>query len=72
MKTALRLVLAGGISLAAFGLGAGCVVHPHDQVDVVDAQGYHHHGYYDDHHVWHGGYVDEHNVHHDDPGDWQH
>jgi hypothetical protein len=39
-------------------------------VDVVDAHGYHHHGYYDNNHYWHGGYYDEGHVYHDDPHDW--
>ena len=40
------------------------------QLDVVDAYGYHHHGYYDDHHNWHGGYYDSGHVYHADKGDW--
>ncbi len=58
--------------LAAMSLG-GCVVHErghYDQVEVVDAHGYHHQGYYDEHHDWHGGYDDENHQHHDDPHDW--
>jgi hypothetical protein len=47
-------------------IGVGCAA----QVDLVDAHGYHHHGYYDQGHVWHGGYYDEHNAYHDDPHDW--
>jgi hypothetical protein len=54
-----------GLIIAA-GLAVGCAA----QVDFVDAHGYHHHGYYDDHHDWHGGYYDGGNVYHDDPHDW--
>ena len=35
--------------IVAAGLTIGCAA----QVDFVDAHGYHHHGYYDDHHDWH-------------------
>jgi hypothetical protein len=57
------------VTLAA---GAGCSVGigVPDSVELVDAHGYHHHGYYDDHHTWHGGYYDENRVYHDDPHDW--
>jgi hypothetical protein len=49
----------------------GCVIRAHGpQVDVVDAHGYHHQGYYDDNHDWHGGYYDENHQFHDDPHDW--
>jgi hypothetical protein len=42
------------------------------QVDIVDENGWHHHGYWDDQHVWHGGYYDANHSYHDDPGDWHH
>jgi|HubBroStandDraft_1064217.scaffolds.fasta_scaffold1111774_1 hypothetical protein len=64
------ILMAGAASL-----GSGCVVHGHGgyaQVDLVDVQGYHHTGYYDDHHNWHGGYYDEHHAWHDDAQDWHH
>ena len=72
MKAALRLVLISGISLAGIVYGAGCVVRPHGEIDVVDDQGNRHHGYYDDDHHWHGGWDDANHVHHDDPDDWHH
>jgi hypothetical protein len=65
------IVWALGI-IAAMSLTA-CVVHDHGhfaQVDVLDVHGYHHQGYYDDHHDWHGGYYDESHQFHDDPHDW--
>jgi hypothetical protein len=59
--------LIPGIILGVLTAGlAGCEA----QVDLYDAHGYHHHGYYDDAHVWHGGYYDENHAYHDDPGDW--
>jgi hypothetical protein len=53
----------------------GCVVAEpgpdhYEHVDVVDVSGYHHTGYYDEHHDWHGGYYDAGHVYHDDPHDW--
>jgi hypothetical protein len=62
-------VLFLGIAAAA-ALGAGCVVHGRGQVDIVDVQGYHHSGYYDDQHNWHGGYYDANHGWHDDAPDW--
>jgi hypothetical protein len=75
MKSGWRSEMASGCCLAAIalaGLTGGCVVHGHGyaQVDVVDVQGYHHQGYYDDNHAWHGGYYDEHHNFHNDPPDW--
>jgi hypothetical protein len=61
------------VALALAGTTTGCVVSAHghyDQVDLVDVHGYHHQGYYDDHHDWHGGYYDEGHNFHDDPHDW--
>jgi hypothetical protein len=66
----------GGLAIAT--LVGGCVVHARPVVvgppgvEIVDEHGYHHHGYYDDQHVWHGYYMDEHNVRHDDAPDWRH
>jgi len=51
-------------TLTFAGLVAGC------QVDLVDAHGYHHSGYYDAHHDWHGGYYDADHHYHDDAHDW--
>jgi len=70
-------IMVGAIGLSGLGLAAGCVVAPpppgpFPMVDFVDVQGYHHHGYYDDHHQWHGGYDDANHQHHDDPPDWHH
>jgi hypothetical protein len=48
------------------------VVDVGPSIEVVDEQGYHHHGYYDHAHHWHGYYEDAHHVHHDDPADWHH
>lgn len=73
MKTDWKTLAARGLVLGAVtmaGLTGGCVVHSHGYVDVVDARGYSHHGYYDDGQVWHGGYYDESHTWHDDPGDW--
>jgi hypothetical protein len=57
----------------------GCVVVDHDhgpdhydRVDVVDVNGYHHQGYYDESHDWHGGFYDANHQFHDDPHDWHH
>ena len=70
--------LATGITLSIL---SGCAVVvpgppgppvPFPMVDIVDVQGYHHRGYYDDHHTWHGGYDDANHQHHDDPPDWHH
>jgi hypothetical protein len=72
--------LATAITLSIL---SGCVVAPPGPpeppipvgfvgVDFVDAQGYKHHGYYDDHHAWHGGYYDANHQRHDDPPDWHH
>jgi hypothetical protein len=60
-------------ALAAASLIGGCVVRGHGgyaSVDIVDAHGYHHQGYYDDQHSWHGGWYDENHNYHDDPHDW--
>jgi hypothetical protein len=69
-----RSILAGSVCLAilaAVGSGGRTVRTSHNaQVDIVDAHGYHHQGYYDDNHDWHGGYDDEQHQHHDDPHDW--
>jgi hypothetical protein len=45
---------------------------PVASLEIVDENGYHHHGYWDDHHAWHGGYYDAHHAYHDDPPDWRH
>ena len=50
----------------------GSLVVGPPSIEIVDEHGYHHHGYYDDHHAWHGWYVDAHNVRHDDAPDWRH
>ncbi len=63
--------LSGGCEVRPVGPPGAVVVGP-PGIEIVDANGYHHHGYYDDHHAWHGGYEDEHHVHHDDPADWHH
>jgi len=76
MRSAWRKILGTGLSLGIFavaGIGGGCVVHaqgPGAQVEFVDVQGYHHRGYYDDHHDWHGGYYDQGHAWHDDAHDW--
>jgi len=82
MKDIQYRVLTRGITLAVLAAGAGCIVAPPGppgpppppgrfvSVDVVDVQGYHHQGYYDDHHQWHGWYYDANHVRHDDPPDW--
>ena len=71
---ALHVLPYAAMAAFALGAGAGCVVHAHDdgyaQVDLVDAYGYHHHGYYDDGHHWHGGWYDNDHNYHDDPDDW--
>jgi hypothetical protein len=74
MRGIIRAVLAMGLGMGVLmSLSGGCVYHhDHEQVDVVDAQGYHHKGYYDENHGWHGGWTDEHNQYHDDPPDWHH
>jgi hypothetical protein len=76
MKSKWRNVVASTWWVAALGVASltGCLVHSpgHDEVDVVDAHGWHHHGYYDEHHDWHGGYYDDHHDYHDDPHDWHH
>jgi hypothetical protein len=76
MRSSLHRVQTTGLWLlmaAAIGVGSGCVVHGgYAQLDIVDTSGYHHTGYYDDHHAWHGGYYDDHHAWHDDPGDWHH
>jgi hypothetical protein len=63
-------VLIGGCQARVEAPGPPGVAIGFPGVEIVDASGYHHHGYYDDHHAWHGGWDDEHHVHHDDPGDW--
>ena len=73
MDSMRRWMLTGVMCVGGFGsvMMSGCVVdHPHHE--WVDEHGYHHEGYYDDHHAWHGGYVDEQGMHHDDPPDWNH
>ncbi|HEY1921629.1 MAG TPA: hypothetical protein VGG44_02595 [Tepidisphaeraceae bacterium] len=79
LRNILMAPLLGAILIALTMLAAGCEVRAEGppgvvigppQIDLVDVNGYHHHGYYDDHHAWHGGWEDEHHVHHDDPGDW--
>ncbi len=62
--------LIAGLFLAAFTLAASTACHSH--IDVVDADGFHHTGYYDEHHDWHGGYYDHDRNYHDDPHDWHH
>jgi len=60
---------AGIWCLAALALATvnlGCA----GSLEIVDARGYHHHGYYDNHHDWHGGYYDENHAYHDDAHDW--
>jgi hypothetical protein len=70
--------LIGGCEVRAPGPPAlvigppGPVVVGPPSIEIVDEHGYHHHGYYDDHHAWHGWYVDAHNVRHDDAPDWRH
>jgi hypothetical protein len=62
-------------TVALAGFFSGCAVRGeghYDEVDVVDAHGWHHHGYYDEHRDWHGGYYDEQHQFHDDPHDWHH
>jgi hypothetical protein len=72
MKSKIGLMVGLMLWVGAFvvmGLG-GCVVQPSGDVEIVDDHGYHHHGYYDDHHDWHGWYEDENHARHDDPHDW--
>ena len=73
MISSLRQVAISSLFLGALCLGTGCVVHGRGgfaQIDIVGTDGYHHQGYYDDHHDWHGGYYDDHHQWHDDPHDW--
>jgi len=76
MKSNWRNVAARGWCvgmLAIVALDVGCVVHARggfDQVDIIGVDGFHHQGYYDDHHVWHGGYYDDHHQFHGDAPDW--
>jgi hypothetical protein len=69
-------VIVGGCVVRPEGPSGAVVVGPPavavgpPEIDIVGGDGYHHHGYYDDHHNWHGGWVDEHGGHHDDPHDW--
>ncbi len=72
MRNILQGVVAASVTAGVLmSLSSGCMYrHDHEQVDIVDAQGYHHKGYYDDSHAWHGGWTDEHNTFHDDPNDW--
>jgi hypothetical protein len=76
MRSLQQRLLAGVFGLgilAAVGSLGGCVVRGHGgyaSVDLVDVQGYHHQGYYDDQHAWHGGYYDQNHAYHDDPHDW--
>lgn len=72
LRRAATMGLWVGIGLAV-SVGGGCVVHARGgfaQVDLVDVNGYHHQGYYDDHHDWHGGWYDKDHGWHDDPHDW--
>jgi hypothetical protein len=69
--TPVGVACLAALLLASLTIGCAARAHDHfDTVDIVDAHGYHHCGYYDDHHDWHGGYDDESHVHHDDPNDW--
>jgi hypothetical protein len=83
MRNALRKATTAMLAMGAMSMLWACeatVVAPGPppppgfvigtQVDVVDTYGYHHHGYYDDHHGWHGGYYDSGHVYHADRGDW--
>jgi hypothetical protein len=75
MKAKWRTAFVGSWWIAALAASSliGCVMHGgghYDEVDVVDAHGWHHHGYYDEHHDWHGGYYDDSHAFHDDPHDW--
>jgi hypothetical protein len=87
MKTAIQKAATGMVGLALASMlcaceatieapapppppGAVVVVGP--QVDIVDSYGYHHHGYYDNQHIWHGGYYDSGHAYHADRGDWHH
>jgi hypothetical protein len=63
-------LLVGGCEARVEAPGPPGIAIGFPGVEIVDAHGYHHHGYYDDHHRWHGGWDDERHVHHDDPGDW--
>jgi len=78
MKSTWHGIVAKGLCLgflAVAGLSVGCVVHAHGpgaDVEIVDEQGYHHTGHYDDAHVWHGGYYDNDHNFHNDPPDWHH
>ena len=65
-----RRRLAGTMLAGAVAFSTGCVFRSHTQVEIVDANGYHHQGYYDDASAWHGGYYDEQREWHDDPHDW--
>jgi hypothetical protein len=70
MKKSLCNMIIGLASLGVMSVGAGCFGPAGGEVDIVDSQGYHHHGHYDNDHHWHGYYEDEHHGHHDDPDDW--
>ena len=61
---------AGTMLAAGLALSAGCLFRSHTQVDIVDANGVHHQGYYDDTNLWRGGYYDQQHEWHDDPRNW--
>jgi hypothetical protein len=83
MKALASLIWSGGIFLGSLALCIACEVQAEGpvigppppppgfvSVDIVGSDGFHHQGYYDDHHVWHGGYYDAHHAYHADRGDW--
>jgi hypothetical protein len=79
MKLVASKILAGAISLSLLSACEVALPGPPGpppppsgfvSLDLVDVQGYHHQGYYDDHHDWHGGYYDAHHQFHNDAHDW--
>jgi hypothetical protein len=70
MKPNWLTATAAAWCLAVAGLAAINLGCQSGGLEIVDTHGYHHRGYYDDHHDWHGGYYDENHTYHDDPHDW--
>jgi hypothetical protein len=78
MNPIIYRTLATGITLSIL---SGCVVAVPGPppppagfvaVDIDAGDGYRHHGWWDNNHVWHGGYYDAGHAYHADPPDWHH